>query len=107
MGGPLIERDTGMFGASTYITPPFRGARADAFDAWWESIDAKAVKAAGGLAGWTDEAAAELIRTRGLPVEIGQGVYKVVIPGAGPLDLTAAAKSAKGNALVLRFQKAD
>lgn len=105
LGGALIEHSAGMFGGRTFVTPPFRGARADDFSAWWDSIDAKTVKDAGGLAGWSDEAAAEIIRDRGLPVEIGQGIYKVVIPGAGELDLTATAKSGKGNALVLRFQK--
>lgn len=106
MGGPLIKHGSGMFGPSTTVTPPFRGASADDFDNWWDSIDAKTVKAAGGLAGWKDEDAAELIRERGLPVELGQGVYKIVIPGAGDLDLTSTAKANDGKALVLRFAKA-
>lgn len=105
LGGELISHRAGPFGAraTTFVTPPFRGATSNDFDDWWDRIDAKAVKAAGGLAGWDHEAAAEIIRERGLPVEIGQGVYKIVIPGAGELDLTATAKSAKGDALVLRF----
>lgn len=96
-GGPLIK----FHGVK--VTPPVRGATEDTFEGWWDSIDAKAIKAAGGLAGYDDEAAAKLIRDDGVPVEIRQGEYKIVIPDGGELNLTKVARGSKGGALVLRF----
>lgn len=98
LGGPLIRH------GKVTVTPPARDVRGHEFDAWWDSIDAAMVKAAGGMAGWTDEDAAELIRDRGLPVEISQGVYKIVIPGSGDVDLTKAVKSNDGSEIVLHYQ---
>lgn len=103
-GGPLVDFNGPGFGAHVKLQPPFRGATQRDFNGWWDNLSGPDIKAAGGLANYDDEHAARIIRERGVPVEIGQGSYMIVLDATAATLLDAPPlANGKGKPLILNF----